>query len=358
MANTVSILSYANTFGDWVVTTNGLARENNNLAANNYIKNTGTLFLNDPSLGLQVANNAIIGGQLQSTGIGSGATIQNNLSVGGNTTLANTTVTGLLTVTGTLNVNGNTLDPVYINSVNALQNTQIAAVNSYAASAFGVANTAGTTAAAALTLATTDSTNITAVNQYAASGYALSNTNATNIVAVNNFAQGAYNQANSVVLSITGIANEITASSSTGAITLSTPQAIATGSSVQFGSFGVGTAASGTAGEIRATNNITAYYSDDRLKTRLGPIENALDKVSSLSGFYHEASELAQSLGYQVVREVGVSAQEVQKVLPEVVAPAPIDDKYLTVRYERLVPLLIEAIKELRSELDELKAKQ
>ena len=63
MANTVSILSYANTFGDWVVTTNGLARENNNLAANNYTKGTGTLFLNDPSLGLQVANNAIIGGQ-------------------------------------------------------------------------------------------------------------------------------------------------------------------------------------------------------------------------------------------------------------------------------------------------------
>jgi hypothetical protein len=124
---------------------------------------------------------------------------------------------------------------------------------------------------------------------------------------------------------------------------------------VQFSSLGVGTAASGTAGEIRATNNITAYYSDDRLKTKLGNIENALGKVRSLSGFYYEANEVAQAFGYEVKREVGVSAQQVQAVQPEVVAPAPIDENYLTVRYERLVPLLIEAIKELDSELQSIK---
>ena len=123
----------------------------------------------------------------------------------------------------------------------------------------------------------------------------------------------------------------------------------------QFNSIGVGTAGSGTAGEIRATNNITAYYSDERLKTNLGNIDNALDKVSQLNGFYHEANELAQSLGYEKIREVGVSAQEVQRVLPEVVAAAPISDEYLTVRYERIVPLLIEAIKELKAELDAIK---
>jgi DNA recombination-dependent growth factor C len=100
-----------------------------------------------------------------------------------------------------------------------------------------------------------------------------------------------------------------------------------------------------------------AYYSDENLKTKLGNIENALDKVSSLNGFYYEANEVAQELGYAVKKEVGVSAQEVQKILPEIVVPAPIDDKYLTVHYERLVPLLIEAIKELKSEIDELKGK-
>lgn len=126
-------------------------------------------------------------------------------------------------------------------------------------------------------------------------------------------------------------------------------------SNIQYSSLGVGTAASGTAGEIRATNQITSYYSDERLKTKLGGIENALDKVDALSGFYYEANEVAQALGFDVKREVGVSAQEVQAVLPEIVTDAPVDTQYLTVRYERLVPLLIEAIKELRQEVNELK---
>lgn len=156
------------------------------------------------------------------------------------------------------------------------------------------------------------------------------------------------------VSSITGTANQVIASASTGAITLTTPQDIGTASNVQHGSLGIGTPASGTAGEIRATNNITAYYSDDRLKTKLHNIPNAIDKVYSLNGFYYHANETAVALGYEVKQEVGVSAQEVQAIMPEVVAPAPIDEQYLTVRYERLVPLLIEAIKELTQRVVEL----
>jgi|Laugresbdmm110dd_1035094.scaffolds.fasta_scaffold04839_1 hypothetical protein len=134
------------------------------------------------------------------------------------------------------------------------------------------------------------------------------------------------------------------------------PQAIGTGASVQFGALGVGTAAV-SAGQIHATNNITAYYSDDRLKTKLGNIENALDKIDELSGFYYEENELAESLGYTKHRQVGVSAQQVQKQLPDcdIVVPAPIDNKYWTVHYERLIPLLIEGIKELRAEVKEIK---
>lgn len=145
------------------------------------------------------------------------------------------------------------------------------------------------------------------------------------------------------------------ATSATTATTASTANALAAGNNYQVNSLGVGTAASGTAGEIRATNNITAYYSDDNLKTRLGRIENALDKLCSLDGFYYEANETAQALGYEVHREVGVSAQQMQAVLPEIVVPAPIDEKYLTVRYERALPLIVEAIKELRAEVQALK---
>ena len=108
---------------------------------------------------------------------------------------------------------------------------------------------------------------------------------------------------------------------------------------------------------ITATGNITAYYSDDRLKTNLGNIENALEKLRSLSGFYYEANETAQALGYEVVREVGVSAQSVLAVLPEIVVPAPIDEQYWTVRYEKLSALIIEAIKELADQVDVIKNK-
>ena len=160
------------------------------------------------------------------------------------------------------------------------------------------------------------------------------------------------------VASVTGGTGVVVSPGTGTGVIVNIGQAVATTSSVQFNSLSVGsTTPSGTAGEIRATNNITAYYSDDRLKTRLGNIENAMDKLLSLDGFYYEANEIAQAFGYDVKKEVGVSAQQVQAIMPEVVAPAPIDEQYLTVRYERLVPLLIEAIKELSAKVSALEAK-
>jgi hypothetical protein len=149
----------------------------------------------------------------------------------------------------------------------------------------------------------------------------------------------------------------ISISGGTGAVTINSTSTIGSGTNLQLNSLGVGTAPSNVTGEIRATGLVTGYYSDDRLKTNLGNINNALEKVLSLNGFYYEANQTAQDLGYTVKREVGVSAQQVQSILPEIVVPAPIDDKYLTVHYDRLVPLLIEAIKEQQKQIDELKAK-
>ena len=113
-------------------------------------------------------------------------------------------------------------------------------------------------------------------------------------------------------------------------------------------------------GQIRATSDITAYYSDERLKDISGKIENALDKVCSLNGYHYTGNEAAGELGYDTdVQQVGISAQEVEAVLPEVVKSAPINDThdtdYKTVQYERLIPLLIESVKEQQTQIDQLK---
>lgn len=135
-------------------------------------------------------------------------------------------------------------------------------------------------------------------------------------------------------------------------------------SNIQVASLGVGTPASGVTGEIRATNNITSSYSDIRLKTITGVITDALAKVTSLTGFVYVPNAAAAQHGIGANVDVGVSAQAVQQILPEAVSPAPFDtaedgssktgEHYLTVRYERLVPLLIEAIKELSAKIDNL----
>jgi hypothetical protein len=193
---------------------------------------------------------------------------------------------------------------------------------------YGYINTAFAAANSASATDATQNTNITNVGTYANAAFATANT----ITSASSYANSAFTKANTAL----------------------TPSSNTT-TNVQFGSFGVGTAASGTTGEIRATDAITASYSDDRLKTRLGTIENALDKVKNLTGFYYEANDLAQSLGYTVKREVGFSAQDMQKQFPEIVTTAPIDDKYLTIWYEKTAPLLVEAIKELAKEVEEIK---
>ncbi len=110
-------------------------------------------------------------------------------------------------------------------------------------------------------------------------------------------------------------------------------------------------------GTIESAKNIIAFTSDIRLKKDIEPIKNALEKVQSLRGFTYSHNETAKELGFTEERRwSGVSAQEIEKVLPEAVFPAPVDDKYLTVQYEKLVPLLIEAIKELKEEVNDLRS--
>ena len=131
-------------------------------------------------------------------------------------------------------------------------------------------------------------------------------------------------------------------------------------------SLGVGTVPSGTGGEIRATNEITAYYSDRRLKENVQIIDNAVVRVLSLTGITYTPNALAESFGYDRTKKlVGLFADEVKAVLPEAVRPAPFDDdgaggsksgeNYQTVQYEKLIPLLVEAIKDQQKQINQLK---
>ena len=108
-------------------------------------------------------------------------------------------------------------------------------------------------------------------------------------------------------------------------------------------------------GNMSAAGDITAFVSDERLKENIQPLGNALDKVLTLNGFTYNFNETGQSLGFDgTATHIGVSAQQVQEVVPEAVKPAPIDSNYLTVQYEKLVPLLIEAIKEQQDTITNL----
>ena len=127
-------------------------------------------------------------------------------------------------------------------------------------------------------------------------------------------------------------------------------------------------------GAMLATGEVTAYSSDERLKTNISPIENAIDKVKRLNGVHYDWIDEVEEMGFSPRlkhNDAGVIAQDVQKVLPQAVDYAPFDrlydeetgadigsksgENYLTVKYEKMVPLLIEAIKEQQDQIDELK---
>ena len=134
---------------------------------------------------------------------------------------------------------------------------------------------------------------------------------------------------------------------------------LGTSNSVRHNILGIGVAASSTAGRIDAGNDIVAYSSsDERLKENITPLENALSKVLELNGVEFDWKELSEeekkTIHGNEGHDVGVIAQDVEKVLPEVVTER--ETGYKAVKYEKLVPLLIEAIKEQQKQIEELKS--
>ena len=130
--------------------------------------------------------------------------------------------------------------------------------------------------------------------------------------------------------------------------------------------FKSGTASFG--GQIFSNQDIVAFASDIRLKENTKVISNPIDKIKSLSGFTYNWNKIAQKeAGFKRdYRLVGVSANDIQKVLPEAVKLAPFDndgngksksgENYLTVQYDKIVPLLIEGMKDQQKQIDSLQS--
>lgn len=141
----------------------------------------------------------------------------------------------------------------------------------------------------------------------------------------------------------------------------------ATNTPTQLTALGVGTPAPATTGLIRATNDVVSFYSDERLKENIKLIDNPLEKLQLIDGVTYNSNALAAEFGFMDTRQqAGVLAQQVLKVQPEAIERAPFDigmdeegneisktgEEYMTVKYDRLVPLLIESVKELNAKVE------
>ena len=167
-----------------------------------------------------------------------------------------------------------------------------------------------------------------------------------------------YNGSTGVTIANTGVLSNVagtgvTVSGATGNVTISIGQAVATSSNVQFNSLGIGMAASATAGRIDATNDIVAFSSSDiRFKENIKAIENPIQKIRQISGnTYDWKAENKIEHGYEG-NDVGVIAQEIEAVLPQLVQTR--ENGYKAVKYDKLVALLIEGIKEQQIQIDNL----
>ena len=126
----------------------------------------------------------------------------------------------------------------------------------------------------------------------------------------------------------------------------------------ESGNVGIGTITPSTKlyvnGDITA--NSVAGTSDIRFKTNIRPVTHALDKVKALQGVYFNWNQKAfpeKEFGTQ--DELGFIAQEVEKVVPEVVSKDKSKEEYRSVKYDKVVALLVEAIKEQQKQINDLK---
>jgi hypothetical protein len=138
---------------------------------------------------------------------------------------------------------------------------------------------------------------------------------------------------------------------STGRMTLAGAQ---TASNITSGTLVV-TGGVGISGALYVGADIYSYASSDiRLKENLSKIDNSLEKLLKISGYEYHWNKIAQEMyPERTMLDVGVIAQEVKEIVPSAVVER--EDGYLAVRYDKLIPLLIEAVKALKAEIEDMK---
>ena len=304
---------------DGPVTFNQELKMNDNVTMNGALKLNSTLNITDSTQsnsttsgaltikgGVGIGSNLNVGGTLT---VGDATALNSTLSVTGNTTITSTTQstskdTGSLVLEGGAGIEKN----VYVGGL-----LDVAGVSTFTgASTFAnTLNVSGSTFVNALNINTSG----------APQGDLYSNGGG----------DGTFNINNTTNSGITVFNNKNSSGTYNDILTLTSSSALIDGA-------------------LNVTGDITAFYtSDQRLKDNIKPIEDPLAKVLSISGNTYTWNDKSGKEG----TDVGVIAQEVLEVLPEAVTTR--DNGYLAVDYQKLIPLMIEAIKDLKSEIDELK---
>ena len=345
------------------ISSSGMWTDGNNLSVPNNVEVSGSLIANGITSNL--SGNATTATTLQNARLINGTsfdgsaniTIQNLVSGSSQITLAGVTGYGALFTTFEEQANSAHTLVSGSSQINVASTTGDIALGSRTTGNYVASLVAGTN----ITLSNNTGEGATptiGLTNNTISGIALGSNLATLTIGTG-LSGTSYNGSGAVTIANTGVISNVagtgvSVSGATGAVTISIGQSVGTSDNVRFGSIGVGMAASGTAGRIDAANDIVAFSSSDiRFKENIKPIENSLDKIRKISGnTYDWKEENKIEHGYEG-NDVGVIAQEIEAVLPQLVQTR--ENGYKAVKYDKLVALLIEGIKEQQLQIEDLK---
>jgi hypothetical protein len=256
--------------------------------------------------------------------VGGDMVVEGSLIAAGITSSAGLIVSGGTSITGDLNVTGDITG-------SDIQTTT-----------YGSINDAITVVTASISSLTANVTNLTS----ATSSYVLNATTAS-FVTLSQTGSFITSQQTSSFVTTQQTSSFITTQQTSSFATSAETSVFATTGSNHF------TGNQTITGSLAVTGDITAYASSDsRLKDNVSPIKSSLEKITQIGGYEFDWNSKSE---YNGTHDVGVIAQEIEKVLPEVVVER--SNGYKAVRYEKIVPLLIQSIKELKDEVEKLKRK-